>query len=84
MIELRLLVLSYNQIKFIPESIATLLFLEDFFIDHNQLEDLHSCVGDLVSLRHLDVSSNQVPSERLILRCARSMRWSKSSDIAIT
>ncbi|KAL0561844.1 hypothetical protein IC582_002289 [Cucumis melo] len=56
---LRFLSITYSNISYLPDSITKLYYLETFFFQcsHN-LENLPNDVGNLINLKHLDLSHN--------------------------
>lgn len=58
--ELRVLNLSYNQIDYLPNSVANLRKLERLDLSNNLLRDIPSTICDLTELKVLQLNSNSI------------------------
>eukprot|EP00127_Corallochytrium_limacisporum_P000675 Clim_evm74s22 gene=Clim_evmTU74s22 len=68
---LKVLKLSRNYLKDIPEAIVKLENLESLIIDDNQIRDLPQALGEMSSLRILNVENNPLPGKIMAIyrRC---------------
>lgn len=75
--EVRLLRLSENRLKLLPEDVQQLAHLEILELNTNRLELLPECMSVLTSLQRLDLSNNNLETLPSGLGSLRSLRYLK-------
>jgi myosin heavy subunit len=60
LVQLRMLNISQNQLKSLPDELSCLPMLEVFDASNNQIESIPDGLGNIVSLEALDLSHNQI------------------------